>query len=86
MRPPLRASNLNVFSRRLKSRIVAGLGTGDRLSEAENRAYGIPFPSASERREEMVEVARTLRQQGLTVWIAGGPAARTAGTGARRSC
>jgi phosphate transport system permease protein len=25
MRPPLRASNLNVFSRRLKSRIVAGL-------------------------------------------------------------
>jgi hypothetical protein len=58
-------------------RIVAALGTGDRLSEAENRAYGIPFASASERREEMVEVARALRVLGLTVWIAGGPAART---------
>ena len=56
---------------------MAALGTGDRLSEAENRAYGIPFASASERREEMVEVARALRVQGLTVWIAGGPAART---------
>jgi hypothetical protein len=59
-------------------RIVAALGTGDRLSEAENRAYGIPFPSAAERREEMVELARELRAQGLTVWVAGGPAARTA--------
>ena len=65
-------------------RIVAALGTGDRLSEAENRAYGIPFASASERREEMVEVARALRVQGLTVWIAGGPAARTDRSARRR--
>jgi alkanesulfonate monooxygenase SsuD/methylene tetrahydromethanopterin reductase-like flavin-dependent oxidoreductase (luciferase family) len=58
-------------------RIVAGLGTGDRLSEAENRAYGIPFPSAAERRAEMVDLAQALRRAGLTTWIAGGPAART---------
>jgi hypothetical protein len=58
-------------------RIIAGLGTGDRLSEAENRAYGIPFPSAAERREDMVDLARVLRGAGLTTWIAGGPAART---------
>lgn len=58
-------------------RIIAGLGTGDRLSEAENRAYGIPFPSAAERRDEMAELARALRDGGLTSWIAGGPAART---------
>ena len=58
-------------------RIIAALGTGDRLSEAENRAYGIPFPSAAERREDMVELARALRASGLTTWIAGGPAART---------
>jgi alkanesulfonate monooxygenase SsuD/methylene tetrahydromethanopterin reductase-like flavin-dependent oxidoreductase (luciferase family) len=58
-------------------RIIAGLGTGDRLSEAENRAYGIPFPSAAERRQEMVDLARALRRAGLTPWIAGGPAART---------
>ena len=47
-------------------RIIAGLGTGDRLSEAENRAYGIPFPSAAERRGEMVELAGALRRVGLT--------------------
>jgi len=58
-------------------RIIAGLGTGDRLSEAENRAYGIPFPSASERRADLVALARDLRRLGLIVWVAGGPAART---------
>jgi hypothetical protein len=58
-------------------RIIAALGTGDRLSEAENRAYGIPFPSAAERRADMIDLARALRERGLTVWVAGGPAART---------
>lgn len=58
-------------------RIIAGLGTGDRLSEAENRAYGVPYPSAAERRAAMVEVGRALRDEGLTVWMAGGPKGRT---------
>jgi alkanesulfonate monooxygenase SsuD/methylene tetrahydromethanopterin reductase-like flavin-dependent oxidoreductase (luciferase family) len=58
-------------------RVIAGLGTGDRLSEAENRAYGIPFAPAAERRADMVDLARTLKAAGLLVWLAGGPAART---------
>ncbi|MGO8861541.1 MAG: hypothetical protein ACLQRH_12355 [Acidimicrobiales bacterium] len=57
-------------------RIIAGLGTGDRLSEAENRAYGLPFAPAAERRADMVDLARQLRERGLTVWLAGGPRAR----------
>jgi alkanesulfonate monooxygenase SsuD/methylene tetrahydromethanopterin reductase-like flavin-dependent oxidoreductase (luciferase family) len=57
-------------------RIIAGLGTGDRLSEAENRAYGIPFPPAAERRADMVELGRALRALDIPVWVAGGPAAR----------
>jgi hypothetical protein len=57
-------------------RIIAGLGTGDRLSEAENRAYGIPFPPAAERRAEMVELGRALRALGIAVWVGAGPAAR----------
>jgi alkanesulfonate monooxygenase SsuD/methylene tetrahydromethanopterin reductase-like flavin-dependent oxidoreductase (luciferase family) len=57
-------------------RIIAGLGTGDSLSEAENRAYGIPFPPAAERREDMVELGLALRVRGITVWVAGGLAAR----------
>jgi hypothetical protein len=57
-------------------RVIAALGTGDRLSEAENRAYGIPFPPAAERRAEMVDLARTLKAQGFPVWLAGGAGAR----------
>jgi alkanesulfonate monooxygenase SsuD/methylene tetrahydromethanopterin reductase-like flavin-dependent oxidoreductase (luciferase family) len=59
-------------------RVIAGLGTGDRLSEAENRAYGIAFPSKAERRSDMVDLALALRQRGLAVWLAGGAAARIA--------
>ncbi len=57
-------------------RVIAGLGTGDRLSEAENLAYGIPFPPAAERRSDMVDLACALQARGLTVWLAGGPSAR----------
>jgi alkanesulfonate monooxygenase SsuD/methylene tetrahydromethanopterin reductase-like flavin-dependent oxidoreductase (luciferase family) len=58
-------------------RVIAGLGTGDRLSEEENRAYGIPFAPAAERRADMVELGRQLTQAGLPVWVAGGPTGRT---------
>jgi alkanesulfonate monooxygenase SsuD/methylene tetrahydromethanopterin reductase-like flavin-dependent oxidoreductase (luciferase family) len=58
-------------------RVIAGLGTGDRLSEEENRAYGIPYGSAAERRTEVVTLGRELVDAGLTVWIAGGTAGRT---------
>jgi alkanesulfonate monooxygenase SsuD/methylene tetrahydromethanopterin reductase-like flavin-dependent oxidoreductase (luciferase family) len=57
-------------------RVIAGLGTGDRLSEEENRAYGIPYAPAAERRAEMVELGRELVRAGLPVWVAGGAAGR----------
>lgn len=58
-------------------RVIAGLGTGDKMSEQENRAYGIPYPTAAERRADMVILARELVDAGLRVWIAGGNAGRT---------
>jgi alkanesulfonate monooxygenase SsuD/methylene tetrahydromethanopterin reductase-like flavin-dependent oxidoreductase (luciferase family) len=69
-------AQFSALARLAPGRVIAGLGTGDRLSAEENRAYGIPFASAAERRADMVEVAQALRGQGLTVWLAGGPAAR----------
>jgi alkanesulfonate monooxygenase SsuD/methylene tetrahydromethanopterin reductase-like flavin-dependent oxidoreductase (luciferase family) len=57
-------------------RVIAGLGTGDRFSAAENLAYGIPFAPAGERRHDTVELGRALRPRGITVWIAGGPLGR----------
>ena len=56
---------------------MAGLGTGDRFSEEENRAYGIPFEPAAQRRAELVTLARDLVAAGIAVWIAGGPAGRS---------
>ena len=56
--------------------IIAGIGTGDRLNEAENRAYGVPFAPAAERRKDMVDLGRALRARGITAWVAGGAAAR----------
>ena len=66
-------------------RVIAGLGTGDRLSEEENRAYGIPFAPAAERRADMVELGRELARAGLPVWMAGRPG-RADGGGAGRRC
>jgi alkanesulfonate monooxygenase SsuD/methylene tetrahydromethanopterin reductase-like flavin-dependent oxidoreductase (luciferase family) len=57
-------------------RVIAGLGTGDRLSEEENRAYGLPFPPAAERRAALVALGRELKRAGTAVWVAGGPAGR----------
>ncbi|HSZ35625.1 MAG TPA: hypothetical protein VK773_00930 [Acidimicrobiales bacterium] len=53
-------------------RVIAGLGTGDRLSEQENVAYGVPYPTAAERRADMVSLGRELIDAGLIVWVAGG--------------
>ncbi len=71
------AAQFTALDRLAPGRVIAGLGTGDRLSEQENRAYGIPFPSAADRRAELVELARDLVGAGLTVWVAGGPSGRT---------
>ena len=71
------AAQYTALERLAPGRVIAGLGTGDRLSAAENRAYGVPYPSAAERRAQLVALARGLVGAGLTVWIAGGPAGRT---------
>jgi alkanesulfonate monooxygenase SsuD/methylene tetrahydromethanopterin reductase-like flavin-dependent oxidoreductase (luciferase family) len=53
-------------------RVIAGLGTGDRLSRAENDAYGIPFEPAEVRRVRLGAVAVALAARGIPVWVGGG--------------
>ena len=62
-------SSLDLLS---NGRLIAGLGTGDQLSRAENEAFGIPFGPASERRVHLASVAATVRDRGIPVWIGGG--------------
>ncbi|HEV3213379.1 MAG TPA: LLM class flavin-dependent oxidoreductase [Acidimicrobiales bacterium] len=58
-------------------RVVIALGTGDRLSRAENLAYGVPLAPPDERRAALREVAASLDGEGVEVWIGdGAPATR----------
>ena len=67
-------------------RLIAGLGTGDHLSRAENEAYGIPYEAADERRARLVAVAAAVGSVGIPVWVGGGlPADRGPGPASRRS-
>ncbi len=59
-------------------RVVAGMGTGDRLSAGENEAYGVGFEPARVRRERLRRCVRAAADLGLTVWVGGG------GPGTRR--
>jgi alkanesulfonate monooxygenase SsuD/methylene tetrahydromethanopterin reductase-like flavin-dependent oxidoreductase (luciferase family) len=52
-------------------RVIAAMGTGDRLSAPENDAYGIAVLSADERREYLELTARSLAPS-MPVWIGGG--------------
>jgi alkanesulfonate monooxygenase SsuD/methylene tetrahydromethanopterin reductase-like flavin-dependent oxidoreductase (luciferase family) len=53
-------------------RIIAGVGTGDHLSRAENEAFGLPFEPADQRRSRMAAVAESVGRAGIPVWIGGG--------------
>jgi alkanesulfonate monooxygenase SsuD/methylene tetrahydromethanopterin reductase-like flavin-dependent oxidoreductase (luciferase family) len=53
-------------------RMIAGIGTGDRLSQAENDAFGIPFEPADRRRARLFDVAAAVHGRGVPVWVGGG--------------
>lgn len=69
---PMLAGALISLSAISGGRFIAGLGTGDRLSRAENEAFGIPFESADERRRHLAEVASAVQAAGTPTWIGGG--------------
>lgn len=51
--------------------VIAALGTGDKLSEQENDAYGLPRRTSDERRALLVEAATALAPR-MEVWIGAG--------------
>ncbi len=56
-------------------RVIAGLGTGDRKSAAENVAFGISYDPPDQRRLALRRCARYLLGAGIPVWVGGGSAA-----------
>ena len=65
------AHNLETLHRMLGDRLIAGLGAGDQLSEAENAAVDVPFPSAEERLADLADACRRVRALGMTTWVGG---------------
>jgi alkanesulfonate monooxygenase SsuD/methylene tetrahydromethanopterin reductase-like flavin-dependent oxidoreductase (luciferase family) len=59
-------------------RVIAGLGTGDSLSRAENEAYGVPFASTARRRADLSALSGELLERGIPVWVGSGSAATNA--------
>jgi len=52
-------------------RLIAGLGTGDRANRAENEAYGVPYPPATERLARLKACVEELRNAGVSTWVGG---------------
>ena len=59
-------------------RLIAGIGTGDRASEPENRAYRIPYLPAADRLRSLAGCCASLRSSGITTWVGGRSAATRA--------
>ncbi len=53
-------------------RLIAGIGTGDVKSRAENEAFGVAFDHVAVRHEHLVDVATAIASTGIEVWIGGG--------------
>ena len=53
------------------SRVICALGSGDKLSAAENEAYDVPVRSGDERRALMAETARQLSDT-MPIWFGAG--------------
>lgn len=59
-------------------RVIAGLGTGDAWSAPEHVAFGLPYPSAAERRQALARCTNALVDADVEVWIGGGGVATNA--------
>ncbi|MHB1487910.1 MAG: LLM class flavin-dependent oxidoreductase [Acidimicrobiales bacterium] len=62
-------SSLQTVARLAPDRFVAGLGTGDKLSRAENQAYGLDYLSASARRHALGKCLDALARSGIPAWV-----------------
>ena len=52
-------------------RLVAGMGTGDDLSRAENEAYGVAYESAEERLQAVARNCTACGDLGIETWVGG---------------
>jgi alkanesulfonate monooxygenase SsuD/methylene tetrahydromethanopterin reductase-like flavin-dependent oxidoreductase (luciferase family) len=52
-------------------RVIAGIGSGDAQSRAENEAYGLEFGTMTDRIDALHDAVRAVRARNIPVWIGG---------------
>lgn len=65
------AHNFETLHRIAGDRLIAGLGSGDHLSEEENVAVDVPFAPAQERLAALADACRRTRALGIETWVGG---------------
>jgi alkanesulfonate monooxygenase SsuD/methylene tetrahydromethanopterin reductase-like flavin-dependent oxidoreductase (luciferase family) len=72
LRPPATLANGLVSANRISNgRLIAGIGSGDSHSRAENEAFGLPFGTMDERLGALRDSVRACVHNGFPVWVGG---------------
>ncbi len=72
LRPAATLANAFVTAHRIsRGRLIAGIGSGDSHSRAENEAFGLPFGTMADRVDALHAAVRAARHRGFPVWVGG---------------
>lgn len=72
LRPPATLAHAFTTLRRIAgSRVIAGIGSGDSQSRAENEAFGLRFGTMAERVAALHDAVRAVRADAHEIWVGG---------------
>jgi alkanesulfonate monooxygenase SsuD/methylene tetrahydromethanopterin reductase-like flavin-dependent oxidoreductase (luciferase family) len=72
LRPPATLANGLLTADRVSGgRLIAGIGSGDRHSQAENEGFGLPFGTMAERVDALRAAVNACVGNGFPVWVGG---------------
>jgi hypothetical protein len=72
LRPAPTLANAFATAQRVSNgRLIAGIGSGDSHSRAENEAFGLPFGTMTDRIDALHAAVRASRHLGFPVWVGG---------------
>ncbi len=72
LRPPaVLAQAFDAVQRISGGRLIAGLGSGDHQSRAENEEFGLDFGTMADRVDALYEAVHAVRGHGYPVWVGG---------------
>jgi alkanesulfonate monooxygenase SsuD/methylene tetrahydromethanopterin reductase-like flavin-dependent oxidoreductase (luciferase family) len=72
LRPAATLANAFATAQRVSGgRVIAGIGSGDSESRAENEAFGLEFGIMADRIEALHDSVRLVRDTGVPVWVGG---------------